>query len=214
MNHPMHLHTSPQRRPAVRRAARYAAFCAAFCAALCAAPAAQATSSDPYVGELMVFGGGFCPLGWLPADGRQLDISGYEVLFLLLNTSYGGNGVTTFGLPDLRGRSAVGLGNGPGLAPQAQGQQGGRETATLQPQNLPPHIHQLPASTQSATHATPAPGRVPAAAQNGGAYASASANVNLQAASAAPGSQPFSVRGPFVAMQWCIAVEGIYPSPY
>lgn len=205
MNHSMPLHAFP--------AARRAALAAAFCAALFTAPAAQATV-EPMLGELMAFGGSYCPRGWLPADGSLLNISGNEALYTLLGTTYGGNGMSTFGLPDLRGRSAVGQGTGPGLAPQARGQQGGRETATLQLQNLPPHIHQLPASTQSATHATPAPGRVPAAAQNGGAYASASANVDLQATSAAPGSQPFSVRSPYLAMQWCIAVEGIFPSQY
>ena len=207
MKHSMPLRPLPQRRPAVRRAA----LSAALCAALCAAPAAQATVT-PYVGELLLFGGNFCPQGWLPADGRLLPIADNEVLFTLLGTTYGGNGVTTFGLPDLRGRAAV------GMRPQTPaiqlGESGGTENVTLLPYNLPFHTHDLLASTQPATHATPAPGRVPAMAQNGGAYAAGGTPVNLQQATSTTGGgqQAFSVRGPFLAMQWCIATGGIYPS--
>lgn len=206
---------APRCRPAVLPAARHAALlstlCAALFAALFAAPPAQASGSDPYVGELMLFGGNFCPNGWLPADGRTLDISQNDVLYTLLGTTYGGDGVNTFHLPDLRGRSTVGTGQGPGLSNRVLGSQAGTESATLTTGNLPTHTHTMPASTQPATHATPAPGLVPATAQNGGAYASGGTAVPL-AGSTAGGSTPFSVRSPYLAMQWCIAVFGIYPS--
>lgn len=119
MNHSMPLprRLAPQRRPATlpaaRRAAVYAAMLCTLCASWFAAPSAQASSPYFYVGELMLFGGSFCPMGWLPADGRTVDIAEYEVLFILLGTTYGGDGIRTFHLPDLRGRAAVGQGPAP-----------------------------------------------------------------------------------------------------
>ena len=217
MNHSMPLppRLAPRRRPAAlpaaRRAAVYAAMLSTLCATWFTALPAQASSPSPYVGELMLFGGNFCPNGWLPADGRTLDISQNDVLYTLLGTTYGGDGVNTFHLPDLRGRSTVGTGQGPGLSNRVLGSQAGTESATLTTGNLPTHTHTMPASTQPATHATPAPGLVPATAQNGGAYASGGTAVPL-AGSTAGGSTPFSVRSPYLAMQWCIAVYGIYPS--
>lgn len=207
MNTTMTLRTSLRRR----RAARLAALSAALCATLCVTPLAQATGADPYLGELMLFGGSFCPLNWLPAEGQGLRIADYDALYSLLGTTYGGDGVNTFNLPDLRGRAAVGAGNGPGLAPLPLGNQGGAESVTLLPQNLPAHTHSLPASTQPATHAMPASGRVLAAAQNGGAYAAGGTTVGLQGTSVTPTQQPISVRGPYLAMRWCIATLGIYP---
>ena len=221
MNHSMPLprRLAPQRRPATlpaaRRAAVYAAMLCTLCASWFAAPSAQASSLSPYVGELMLFGGSFCPMGWLPADGRTVDIAEYEVLFSLLGTTYGGDGRSTFHLPDLRGRAAVGQGAGPGLMPQALGSRAGAESATLTTAQMPAHTHTVPASTQPATHATPAPGLLPATAQNGGAYASVA---NTSTGMAVPlagsntgGSQPFPVRSPYLAMRWCIAVHGLYP---
>ena len=166
---------------------------------------------DPFIGELQPFAFGRIPSGWLPCDGRLLQIQSNPALFSLLGTTYGGDGVNTFHLPDLRGRSTVGTGQGPGLSNRMLGSQAGTESATLTTGNLPTHTHTMPASTQPATHATPAPGLVPATAQNGGAYASGGTAVPL-AGSTAGGSTPFSVRSPYLAMQWCIAVFGIYPS--
>ena len=210
MNPPTPQRTSLRQRPAVR----LAALSAALCAALCSTPIAQATGDSPYIGELMLFGGDFCPDRWMPAAGQTVPVNGgNEALFALLSTTYGGDGIATFKLPDLRGRSAVGTSTGAGMAQQALGQQGGTETVVLLPANLPPHIHSLPASTLPATHASPAAGRVLASAQNAGVYATGGALVDLQGTSTAGGSpQAISVRGPYLAMQWCIAIEGIYPS--
>ena len=91
---------------------------------------APAQARDPFIGEIMQFGGNFCPRGWAEADGRLLSISNYSALFSLLGTNFGGDGRRTFGLPDLRGRTAVGVGRGPGLSEYRVGQKGGRERAT------------------------------------------------------------------------------------
>ena len=170
---------------------------------------AQANSAEPYIGELMPFAGNFCPVGWLSAEGQPLRIADYEVLYTLLGTTYGGDGQQTFNLPDLRGRSPTGEDTGTGL-----GQQGGAEKATITAARMPAHTHTLPASTWGATHATPAAGRVPAAAQNGAAYApGGSPNVALQGTQPSySGPVPFDVRGPYTAVRWCIATTGIYPS--
>ncbi|RYF71198.1 MAG: hypothetical protein EOO29_30470 [Comamonadaceae bacterium] len=120
MNPPTPQRTSLRQRPAVR----LAALSAALCAALCITPTAQATGDNPYLGELMLFGGDFCPDRWLPAAGSTMSIVQNRTLFQLLGVTYGGDGVNTFNLPDLRGRSAVGTGTGAGMAQQALGHQG------------------------------------------------------------------------------------------
>lgn len=184
------------------------------CATLTATPAAHATGMDPFMGEVMLFAtsGGWCPRGWLAADGTQLPISQYSALFSLLGTTYGGNGTATFALPDLRGRTPVGQGQGTGLPNYTMGQVGGQENATLLNSNMPAHTHALPASTAPATHAAPATGRVPAQAQNAGVYASGGTTVDLAPTGMSGQGLPFSIRNPYLVMQWCIAVEGIYPT--
>ena len=106
---------------------------------------AQADPYEPFIGELMTFGGNFCPRGWAAAAGQLLAVSSNDALFSLLGTIYGGDGRTTFGLPDLRGRMAMGDGNGPGLSPRRIGQMGGANQVTLLPSNLPPHSHPVAA---------------------------------------------------------------------
>lgn len=199
--------------PPHRTAARLLA-AALSIAGLCAAPTAQANGPDAYLGELMLFGGNFCPLGWASANGDVMSIANNEVLYALIGTTYGGDGINTFNLPDLRSRAAVGPGgNAAGLTPQVLGQTGGVESVTLTTNQLPAHVHTLPASTQAATHAAPMPGRIPAAMQNGGTYAAAAgASVPIQATGVSGSSIPIAVRDPFLAMQWCIAIQGVFPS--
>ncbi|UAB77254.1 tail fiber protein [Erythrobacter sp. SCSIO 43205] len=91
---------------------------------------APAQAREPFIGEIMQFGGNFCPRGWAKTEGQLLPISQYSALFSLLGTAYGGDGRTTFGLPDLRGRVAVGVGQGPGLSNYRWGEKGGREKVT------------------------------------------------------------------------------------
>ena len=94
---------------------------------------------EPFIAQIMMFGGNFAPRGWAFCDGQLLPISQYSALFSLLGTTYGGDGRTTFGLPDLRGRVAIHPGNGPGLSSIRLGEKGGTETNTLSTAQLPPH---------------------------------------------------------------------------
>lgn len=182
---------------------------------LCVANVPAANAQDiPMIGELKLLPYNFCPMGWVEADGRLLAIATNDALFLLIGTTYGGDGITTFGVPDLRGRVPVGVGQAPGLSYINLGQRRGAETVTLTAGQMPQHSHTLQASTAAATHAAPASDRVLAATQNAGSYAAASASTPLKADSvgSAGGSQPVSVVNPGLGLLWCIALQGYFPS--
>lgn len=166
--------------------------------------------TEMYVGQLFVMGSNFCPRGSLPANGAILNIAQNTTLFSLLGTTYGGNGVNTFGLPDLRGRSPIGVGQGPGLQNFTWGEIAGAETNTLNVNQMPIQTNSIKASTKPATHATPGPDRVPAQTMNAGGYIAAS-EADTTLAPNTGGSQPFSIRDPYLAMTWCIVTSGIYP---
>ncbi len=100
--------------------------------------------SDPFIGEIRMVGFNFAPVGWALCQGQLLSIAQNTALFSLLGTTYGGDGQTTFGLPDLQGRSPVGTGAGPGLAPINPGDRGGQESVTLNVDNMPAHMHAVP----------------------------------------------------------------------
>lgn len=174
---------------------------------------AWADAEDPYIGALMPMAGktpgGTCPRGWLPADGRLLHLQSYTALYSLLGVSYGGDGQTTFGLPDLRGRTAVGVGQGPGLSQLDQGEQGGNDRTTLLLPNLP--AHNLAATTVTATHAAPDATRTLAQAQNAGLYASGGTQVVLGQSGVAGQSQPVPTMSPYLTIIWCIATQGAFP---
>ena len=174
---------------------------------------AWADAEDPYIGALMPMAGktpgGTCPKGWLPADGRLLHIQSYTALYSLLGVSYGGDGQNTFGLPDLRGRTAVGVGQGPGLSQLDQGEQGGNDRTTLLLPNLP--AHNLAATTATATHAAPDATRTLAQAQNAGLYASGGTQVVLGQSGVAGQSQPVPTMSPYLTIIWCIATQGTFP---
>ena len=174
---------------------------------------AWADAEDPYIGALMPMAGktpgGTCPKGWLPADGRLLHLQSYTALYSLLGVSYGGDGQNTFGLPDLRGRTAVGVGQGPGLSQLDQGEQGGNDRTTLLLPNLP--AHNLAATTVTATHAAPDATRTLAQAQNAGLYASGGTQVVLGQSGVAGQSQPVPTMSPYLTIIWCIATEGAFP---
>ena len=174
---------------------------------------AWADADDPYIGALMPMAGktpgGTCPRGWLPADGRLLHLQSYTALYSLLGVSYGGDGQTTFGLPDLRGRTAVGVGQGPGLSQLDQGEQGGNDRTTLLLPNLP--AHNLAATTATATHAAPDATRTLAQAQNAGLYASGGTQVVLGQSGVAGQSQPVPTMSPYLTIIWCIATQGAFP---
>ena len=163
--------------------------------------------SEPFLAQIMLFGGNFAPRGWAFCSGQILSIAQNTALFSLLGTTYGGNGQTTFALPDLRGRVAVHPGQGPGLSAVTQGESSGTETATLLVTNMPAHSHFPQATNAAATTSKPA-NAVPA---GGGVYATPAA-VNMAATTPAGGSQPFSIRNPYLGVNYIIALEGIFPS--
>lgn len=186
-----------------------------------------------YIATIMLFGGNFEPRGWKFCDGQLLSISEYQALFSILGTIYGGDGRTTFALPDLRGRAPIGMGHGPGLSPIQQGASSGTETTTLTEAELPPHSHQaalqngtLAASSGAAETADPS-GAVLAQTNitargtdiTGDIYAS-DADRSMKAGSVtgdvqvgnAGGGQAFDNRGPWLGMNYIICIEGLYPS--
>ena len=178
--------------------------------------------SNPFLGEVRLFGFNFAPRGWAFCNGQLLSISQNTALFSLLGTMYGGNGQTNFALPDLRSRAAIHFGTGTGLSPYTQGQFAGTETITLTTQQLPAHVHTLNGDNSSATTGVPTagnlavpatPGRPPVAV-NGyttGAPANAVA-LNPASIGITGGSQPHSNIQPILVMNYCIALQGIFPS--
>jgi microcystin-dependent protein len=168
--------------------------------------------SQPYVGDIRIFGGNFAPVGWAFCDGRLLPISENETLFNLIGTVYGGDGQETFGLPDLRGRIPVHMGQGPGLSNYILGQMGGVENVTLTVNQIPNHNHSVGA-TGGATGTTPA-GAVPAAVSAGARYyaGSPSSTVLMTNSGAAGGSQPHDNMAPFLCVNFIIALFCVFPS--
>lgn len=165
--------------------------------------------SDPYVGEIRMFAGNYAPYGWLLCDGSLLPISEYDMLFALIGTTYGGDGQSTFALPDLRGRAP--LHQGPGYV---LGQMAGTERVTLQPDHLPPHTHQLQASRQAAS-----PSQPPTDAMLGVSpsmiYGTGTPTVAMapQMLGPAGNSQSHLNMPPYLALNFIIAIFGIFPSP-
>lgn len=174
-------------------------------------------SADPLLGEMMTVGFNFCPRGWNEAAGQLLPISSHSALFSLLGTTYGGDGRTTFALPDLRGRSVVGMNTGPGLANIRWGSRGGRENITLTTANLPAHSHSAQMNAVSGTagdRAQPA-GRLlssSAAQQYSDQAANATLNSGAITVANAGNGQAFNSRNPYLGMLNCIAMVGQYPS--
>jgi microcystin-dependent protein len=168
--------------------------------------------SDPYLGELCLFPYNFAPRGWAFCSGQTLSIAQNQALFSLLGTTYGGNGQTTFALPDLRGRAPISAGQGPGLGSYSLGEVGGVEAVTLGVGQLPAHNHGVNASS-SATSKNPN-NAVPGYTSGGSSYDTGSPNEQMAASMIGNtgGSQPHENRPPYLAMSWCIALEGIFPS--
>ena len=174
--------------------------------------------ANPYVGEIRIFAGNFAPMGWALCDGSLLQIASNTALFSILGTTYGGNGVQTFALPDLRGRVAVGFGQGPGLSPYQQGQAGGTETATLTAAQMPPHSHTVGATETASTNDPK--GAVPAKTEGatvGSApkvYGAASDKTAMNAGmiGTAGSGQPFGIMQPYLVINYIIALQGIFPS--
>lgn len=164
-----------------------------------------------YLGEIRMFGGNFAPRGWAYCQGQILPISQYSALFSLLGATYGGDGQTTFALPNLASRLPIGQGSGPGLTPRTLGQSMGTESVTLTQNQMPGHTHALSASSTLAGSAG-AVGGVPAALPSDLAWASGVASEPMVATSFAGGGQPHENRQPYLGVNYIICLEGIYPS--
>ncbi|MCB0651636.1 MAG: tail fiber protein [Saprospiraceae bacterium] len=169
---------------------------------------------NPFLGQIQAFGCGFAPRGWATCDGQLLSINNYSALFSLLGTTFGGDGRSTFGLPDLRGRSIVHVGSGPGLSPISWGQKAGWETVTLSAANLPLHNHPTvmnlggTAEESGAGHFLGSSGTLFAEDVAAGSTLNANAITSGQTG----GGQGYNNRNPFQGIYVCIALEGIFPS--
>lgn len=177
--------------------------------------------ADPFLGQVTIFAGNFAPRGWAFCDGQLLPINQYSALFSILGTTYGGDGRTTFALPDLRGRMPIGPRHGPGLSSYREGQKGGAETRTLTIANMPSHNHnvtaQMRAESRSGSVSDPA-GNILAGGTNIFRPNSPSEDVVMDPASVSVevqnngGQQSFNIMNPFLAINYIIALQGIFPS--
>jgi len=165
--------------------------------------------AQPYVGEIRIFAGNFAPAGWMFCEGQLLPISENETLFQLIGTTYGGDGQSTFALPDLRGRIPLHQGNGFILA-----ETGGAESITLTVNQIAAHSHALVASNQPGNQTTPG-GNLPAQSFNVVPYINDATTGNLNAAAVMPtgGSQPHENFQPYLCVDFIISLFGIFPSP-
>jgi microcystin-dependent protein len=176
--------------------------------------------TQPYIGEIQLFGFNFNPRGWAFANGATLPISQNTALFSLLGVTYGGNGQTTFQLPNFAGRAGCQQGNGPGLSPRSLGQSFGVNTVTLTANQIPQHNHGINAYAQADTAK-----RVGTPVANGGLSGAGTTSVRPFASGApnttfapnmlspsAGGGQPHQNQQPYLGVNFCIALQGIYPS--
>jgi microcystin-dependent protein len=169
--------------------------------------------TTPFIGEIRMFSGTFAPRGWAFCDGQLLQVTDNEPLFSLLGTIYGGNGRTTFGLPDLRGRLPIHTGSGPGLTPRIQGTNGGAEDVTVNAQQLPAHNHTAQGTSAGADTNMPG-GRLPALAESEH-YADPGSllQMNNQAVmNTTGGGQSHNNVMPFSCINFIIALTGLFPS--
>jgi len=180
--------------------------------------------SQPYVGQMMMFAGSFAPAGWMTCQGQTLPISENEVLFQLIGTTYGGDGESTFNLPDMQGRVAIHQGQGGGLSNYVIGEKAGVESVTLTTQQIPQHNHVPTTNTAGANRTAPTASTTLAdettvgqpSGGNAFAYlAPGSVNqVTLPAATVAPtgGNQPHDNIQPILVITWIISLFGVFPS--
>lgn len=174
--------------------------------------------STPYIGEIRMFGFGRTPNDWQACDGSLLPISQYDALFALIGTTYGGDGQTTFAVPDLRGRLPIHQGQGPGLSNYVIGQRAGTETVTLLSTQIPAHTHTLVVTSGGSTATTPGNTLLPGAVSGDTFYVNtivgnSAAPMSVSMLSLAGANQPHENCMPTLTLQFCIATFGIFPSP-
>lgn len=168
--------------------------------------------SDPFLAEIRMFGFNFAPQGWASCDGQLLPISQNNALFALLGTTYGGDGRTTFALPNLQERLPLGTGQGPGLTDRQLGETGGVAAVSLSVQEMPAHQHAL-AGTSSPSGNSPAGALLSPTASGALAYRTPGATTAMAggAIAVAGGGQPHENRPPMLSLTFCIAMQGIFP---
>lgn len=178
--------------------------------------------SDPFVGEIRLFGGNYAPAGWALCNGSLLAISEFETLYTLIGTTYGGDGVNTFGLPSLAGRVPLGQGTGPGLTARSMGETGGEEQHSLNSAELASHTHGVVAATVAGSLTGPTSDAITATPTGGtaknsmyvtqGTSAMVTAAMSTGAVKPFGGSQPHENMMPTLCVNYIISLYGIYPT--
>lgn len=181
--------------------------------------------SEPFIGQIEIFSFGFAPRGWAQCNGQLMPIAQNQALFALLGTAFGGDGMRTFALPNLQGRIPMGQGNGPGRTPRSLGQLVGEDNHTLSANETPPHTHDVAVISNVGTATnTQIPGPTVALAKTAGVdtsnnpitlnvYGGTQPNVSLApSAIGNAGGQPHSNMMPSLGVNFCIALQGIFPS--
>jgi microcystin-dependent protein len=170
--------------------------------------------AEPFVAEIKMFGGNFAPRGYATCDGQILSIAQNTALFSLLGTTYGGNGQTTFALPDLRGRAPMQPGQGNGLTDHVLGEMDGSPSVTLINTEMPSHTHTLSGTNAPSDIDTPSPNAVLSRSASGAIYAPTggpATTLSPLALSINGGSQPHNNMQPYLVVTFIIALQGIYP---
>jgi microcystin-dependent protein len=163
--------------------------------------------SSPFIGEIRMFGGNFAPQGWAFCDGSLLDISQNDALFQLIGTTYGGDGQTTFALPNLQSRIPLHAGSGFTL-----GQTGGVEAVTLTTSQIPAHVHVPQANSSAGTQSSPANGMWAESTLNQFSSAAPSVSMAPAALGLSGGSQPHDNMMPFLTVNFILSLFGVFPS--
>ena len=179
-------------------------------------PTTASAAAEPFLGEIMMTGANFCPRGWANLDGQLLPINQHQALYSLLGTTYGGDGRRTFGLPDLRGRTPLHIGQGPGLTKRNQGAKGGAEKHALTVPELPKHSHALNGSTGGGNQQSPTRKLLGNQNRKKKIYSNAGDGsltpMHATAVGPAGSSKPHNNMQPFLAIRFCMALQGVYPS--
>ena len=172
-------------------------------------------AQEPFLGVIRMFGGNFAPRGWAFCDGQILPINQNQALFSILGTTYGGDGRTTFGLPDLRGRVPIHQGTGPGLSQKRIGQRSGTETNILSVENLPSHSHTINAVLEDGNQSSPT-GNLPAGTklldQEYSDAAAANTTMNATMVNSTGNNQEVNNMQPYLTVTYIIALQGVFPS--
>lgn len=172
--------------------------------------------TDPFVAEIRIFAGNFAPKGWALCNGQLMPISQNTALFSLIGTYYGGDGRSTFALPNLQGSMPIEQGQGPGLSPRSVGESGGTTTVTLLPSEMPAHTHGLAATTAAGDSSVPTGrtwGEIRFGRQSAQVYSGVAPNTTMAPTAVDPagGGQPHNNMPPYLVLNFIIALQGIFP---